>query len=54
MINRAKKWEKKLSGDNRKRLYDAQKPFMVIQEAAATKDLVNIEIQVNKSFRASQ
>jgi len=48
MINRAKKWEKKLSGDNRKRLYDAQKPFMVIQEAAATKDLVNIEIQVKQ------
>ena len=46
MSSRIEKWKKKLSGDNRKRLYDAQKPFMVQQEAEATKDLVKIEEQI--------
>ena len=46
MHNRVKKWASKISGDNRKRLYDAQKSFMVKQEAAATEDLVKIEKEI--------
>jgi len=48
MTNRLKKWAKKLSGDNRKRLYDAQKPQMIKLEAEATKELVKIENEVKK------
>lgn len=46
--NRIKKWTKKLSGDNRKRLYDLQKPDMVRKEKQATEDLVKIENQVKQ------
>jgi len=49
MATRAEKYAAKLSGDNRKRLYDAQKDFMVKQEAAATQELEKIEIEV-KNF----
>jgi len=45
---RAKKYKAKIDGDVCKALYDAQKPFMVAQEAAATKDLVRIETQVKR------
>lgn len=43
---RIEKWKKKLSGDTRKQAYDAQKVFMVKQEAEATKALVKIEQQI--------
>lgn len=48
MADRIKKYAAKISGDNRKRLYDSQKPFMIMQEAAATHDLVKIEKEVKQ------
>lgn len=45
-MGRTEKYAKKISGDNRKRLYDAQKVFMVKQETTATYDLVAIEKQI--------
>lgn len=46
MEKRIEKWAKKLSGENRKRLYDSQKNTMVRLESKAEEDLVNIEISV--------
>ncbi|MBA7658703.1 hypothetical protein ES703_66662 [subsurface metagenome] len=46
MERRIEKYAKKLSGDNRKRLYDAQKDQMVKLETKASEDLVKIEIQI--------
>lgn len=48
MTKRARKFEKKIVGDVQKQRFDAQKEFMVKQEAAATKDLVRIEGQVKQ------
>jgi len=48
MSVRAERWAKKLSGDSRKRAYDAQKPQMVRLEAIATRELVKIEIEVKQ------
>lgn len=48
MIKRAEKYAKKISGDNRKRLYDAQKEQMVKLETRASIDLAKIEIQVKQ------
>ena len=48
MLDRAKKWAAKLSGDNRKQLYDSQKEQMVRLETTATKDLVRIEKEVKQ------
>lgn len=47
-MGRIEKYAKKISGDNRKRLYDAQKPFMVKQEAEATQNLVRIEKEIKQ------
>jgi len=47
-MSRIEKYAKKISGDNRKRLYDAQKEFMVAQETTATNDLVKIEIEIKQ------
>ena len=46
--DRVEKFKKKISGDTRKRAYDAQKDFMVKQEAEATRDLVRIELQIKQ------
>ena len=49
MINakrRADKWKAKLSGDNRKRLYDSQKERMVKLETIANQDFERIEKQI--------
>ena len=46
MGNRIENFEAKINGDVRKRLYDAQKNFMVKQEKAATEDLVKIEKEI--------
>ena len=46
MKSRIEKYAKKISGDNRKRLYDAQKDQMVKLETRASEDLVKIEIQI--------
>jgi len=46
MLERLKKFARKISGDNRKRLYDAQKESMVLQEAEATEELVKREAQI--------
>ena len=40
------KWASKIDGNNRKRLYDIQKPFMVKKEATATWALVKIEKEI--------
>jgi len=48
MNKRAEKFKKKLSGDNRKRLYDAQKERMIKQEAKHTKELVKREEQIKR------
>jgi len=45
-MSRIDKWAAKLSGDNRKILYDAQKPEMVRKETVASLDLEKIELQV--------
>ena len=45
-MSRIEKYKKKLSGDNRKRLYDAQKDTMVKLEKIASADLEKIEIQI--------
>ena len=44
--DRVEKFKKKLSGEIRGLRYDAQKDFMVKQEAAATRDLVRIEKEI--------
>lgn len=48
MTTRAERYANKLSGDVRKKRYDAQKPLMVKQEAAATNALVKIETQIKQ------
>lgn len=48
MGKRGKKFAAKLSGDNRKRLYDLQKDRMARLEADATKELVNREEQIKR------
>jgi hypothetical protein len=48
MATRAEKYAAKLSGDNRKRLYDSQKKQMCELEGQATQDLVGIEYEVKK------
>lgn len=48
MIDRAKKWAAKLSGDNRKKLYDAQKEQMVKLETIASMNFEQIEKQVKR------
>lgn len=48
MGKRAEKFAAKLDGKVRKKLYDAQKPFMVKQEAYHTKALVEIELKVKQ------
>ena len=53
MNERAKKWASKLSGTNRKRLYDVQKDRMVDLETAASADMEKIEIQI-KSMAQGQ
>ena len=45
MGDRIKKFEKKLDGDIRGKLFDAQKNQMVTNETQPTKDLVEIEIK---------
>ena len=51
MSDRAKKFAAKISGENRKRLYDAQKPRMVELEKAASEDLEKIELQVKNMIQ---
>lgn len=46
MNKRTEKWASKLSGENRKRLYDSQKPRMVALEKIASEDFEKIEIQI--------
>ncbi|MBA7543959.1 hypothetical protein ES705_36303 [subsurface metagenome] len=46
MKSRIDKFAKKISGDNRKKLYDAQKDQMVKLETIASRDMAKIEIQV--------
>jgi len=48
MKSRIEKFKKKISGENRKRLYDAQKDQMVRLESKASEDLVNIELQIKE------
>lgn len=48
MLDRIKKWAAKLSGDNRKKLYDAQKEQMVKLEAEYFKDAEKIQNQVKQ------
>ena len=48
MNKRGKKFKAKLSGDNRKRLYDIQKESMVRQEAEATIELVKREVEIKR------
>lgn len=48
MNKRIEKWKKKLSGDNRKRLYDEQKEQMVKLETAYFKDAEKIQNQVKQ------
>ncbi len=48
MTSRLKKWAKKLSGDNRKKLYDTQKSEMVRKEKYHTEKLVKIELQTKE------
>ena len=48
MSSRIEKYKKKISGDNRKRLYDAQKEQMVKLETAASRDFEKIELQVKQ------
>ena len=47
-MSRIEKYAKKISGDNRKRLYDAQKDQMVKLETAASRDFEKIELQVKQ------
>lgn len=44
--SRIEKWKAKLSGENRKRLYDAQKEMMVRLETKASRDFEKIELFV--------
>ncbi len=53
MGNRLEKLKKKLSGDVRKRLYDAQNNQMVANITQPTKDLVNIELTVKQICSAA-
>lgn len=48
MSDRIEKFKKKISGDNRKRLYDAQKERMVRLETRASIDLAKIELRVKQ------
>ena len=48
MTRGAEKWAAKLSGDNRKRLYDTQKERMARLEKEATESLVKIEQEVKQ------
>ncbi|MBA7624937.1 hypothetical protein ES703_32357 [subsurface metagenome] len=48
MSSRIEKFKKKISGDNRKRLYDSQKEQMVRLETRASIDLAKIEIQIKQ------
>ena len=48
MARGSEKWAAKLSGDNRKLLYDRQKNFMARLEAKATRKLVQIEYEVKQ------
>lgn len=48
MADRAEKYAAKLSGDNRKRLYDAQKNLMARLEKEHTEHLVKIETEVKQ------
>lgn len=48
MGSRIDKFREKISGEARKRLYDAQKDLMVANETQPTKDLVAIELQVKE------
>ena len=45
-IQRAEKFEKKISGDVRKQRYDSQKKQMDRLEANASEDLMRIELQI--------
>ena len=48
MARGSEKWAAKLSGDNRKLLYDRQKNLMARLEAEATRELVQIEHEVKQ------
>jgi len=48
MKSRIEKYAKKISGENRKRLYDTQKDQMVRLETRASIDLAKIELQVKQ------
>jgi len=48
MARGAEKWAAKLSGDNRKLLYDKQKNQMSKLEAEATRELVQIENEIKQ------
>lgn len=52
MDKRIEKWKKKLSGDNRKRLYDAQKSAMVEKEKIYFADAEKIQNQVKSIVQA--
>jgi len=47
-MGRIEKYANKISGENRKRLYEEQKSFMVEQESAATITLVKIETEIKR------
>jgi len=53
MDKRIEKWISKLSGENRKRLYDAQKDVMVKLETAASMDFEKIENQIKNMVQGS-
>ena len=48
MATRAENYEARISGDNRKILYDRQKDLMVAQESAATQELVKRELEIKQ------
>lgn len=48
MIKRLEKFRKKISGDNRKRIYDSQKDTMVRLETKASVDFEQIELQIKQ------
>jgi len=48
IAERVSRYTKKLSGDNRKKLYDSQKASMSRQEKAETEELVKVELQVKQ------
>ena len=51
MNKRAEKWASKLSGANRKRLYDIQKPRMVELEKIASENFEKIELRIKEMTR---